>query len=848
MVDLYKQYRGKLPLSIINDIKEKTKGMGAAKVKKVLEKTYEEYLNAKVDAGESVGLVSAESIGEPGTQMCVDADERVVLKSEKGISILKIGDFADKILDSSHAKQKVDGYEFCNLNDEIFVLGLNSEEKVEWKRVSKVNRVKSPKRLIKIKTRSGRQITATDFHSFVTRKNNKVVSMAGKELRIGDRIPVVKYLPEHCTDVVNVKGFFPKNIAQSGLIYGQRPNAKPIPDKIKLDKLFGWFIGAYLAEGASTYGQVLISNSNDEYILNARKFIKSIGLDYKEEFNSRGFALGRDFKVSSTLLAGFIKGVCDTGSKNKIVPDFAYSAKEDFVSGLLRGYFDGDGNITVPRRMIRVSSYSKELIDGIALLLTRFSIFANKTKDKKGQYWLQIPYKYAPAFLEHISLDILKKRRRLEKLARLAKSRNIKSLDQTDMISGFDDVLYQIARKLGMRTRYINNFTKRQKIGRTTLYRYIKLFESLALKKKITIGKELKILRRMFKSDVVWDEIVKIDYVSPTNGYVYDLTVPGLETFTTFDGIVTHNTLNTFHFAGVAEMNVTVGLPRIIEILDGRKKIKTPMMEIYLKSPYSKGKDIRKLALSIKETTSKDIMREVLVNIAEGRIEIRFDGDRLKEIGVNVGHVIAAFGKQLKGVSIRKSEDGITVKIKGKEERIGEIYKIKEKIKDIYIRGIKGIKQVLPVKRGDEFIIITAGSNLSEVLGLKEVDETRTISNDIFEIADILGIEAARQTVINEVFKVIEAQGLNVDVRHIMLVADTMCISGDVRGITRYGVVSEKASVLARASFETPIKHIINAALIGEVDKLSSVVENVMLNQPVPVGTGLPGLVVKVKK
>ena len=81
-----------------------------------------------------------------------------------------------------------------------------------------------------------------------------------------------------------------------------------------------------------------------------------------------------------------------------------------------------------------------------------------------------------------------------------------------------------------------------------------------------------------------------------------------------------------------------------------------------------------------------------------------------------------------------------------------------------------------------------------------------------------------------------------------MLVADTMCVSGTLKGITRYGVVSEKSSVLARASFETPIKHIINAALVGEVDNLNSVVENVMVNQPVPIGTGLPSLTVKPAK
>ena len=127
------------------------------------------------------------------------------------------------------------------------------------------------------------------------------------------------------------------------------------------------------------------------------------------------------------------------------------------------------------------------------------------------------------------------------------------------------------------------------------------------------------------------------------------------------------------------------------------------------------------------------------------------------------------------------------------------------------------------------------------------MDAFRTTTNNIFEIVKVLGIEAARQAIISEVYKVIENQGLNVDVRHIMLVADTMSFSGNVKGITRYGVVSEKASVLARASFETPIKHIINAALVGEVDKLDSVVENVMLNQPVPIGTGIPELITKPK-
>ena len=307
----------------------------------------------------------------------------------------------------------------------------------------------------------------------------------------------------------------------------------------------------------------------------------------------------------------------------------------------------------------------------------------------------------------------------------------------------------------------------------------------------------------------------------------------------------TQMTLNTFHFAGVAEMNITLGLPRIIEILDGRKALQTPIMEIYLKAPYSKGKDIKEFTLSIKETKLGEIALEFSISLIESEIEVKLDKEKMKTLDLTNTQVVNSISKQLKGFNVKDDKDFIVLRSRAKEESLNEVYKAKESIKEIHLKGIKGISQVLPIKRDDEFIIMTSGSNLSDVMQLEGVDIYRTTTNNIFEVEKVLGIEAARQAIISEVYKVIENQGLNVDVRHIMLVADTMCFSGSVKGITRYGIVSEKASVLARASFETPIKHIINAALVGEVDKLDSVVENVMLNQPVPIGTGIPQLVTK---
>ncbi|PIN76829.1 DNA-directed RNA polymerase subunit A'' [Candidatus Woesearchaeota archaeon CG10_big_fil_rev_8_21_14_0_10_36_11] len=310
----------------------------------------------------------------------------------------------------------------------------------------------------------------------------------------------------------------------------------------------------------------------------------------------------------------------------------------------------------------------------------------------------------------------------------------------------------------------------------------------------------------------------------------------------------TQMTLNTFHFAGVAEMNVTTGLPRIIEIFDAQKTLKTPMMEVFLNKPHNTNMDtIRKFATSIKETLFDEFVVEFALNIFDQTLRITLDKDILADHDLSEKDLIKCVKLKAKGFSIESTEGSILFTQKGKAGEIKELYNLKEKIRVVKVKGIKGILQVLPVKRGEEYIVLTSGNNLKDILDLPEVDATRTLSNDVHEVYKVLGVEAARHAIINEVYKVIEAQGLNIDVRHIMLVADLMTTNGNVKGITRYGVVSEKASVLARASFETPIKHLINAALEGEIDNLTSVVENVMINQPVPLGTGLPGLVTKMK-
>ncbi|MBU1199749.1 MAG: DNA-directed RNA polymerase subunit A'' [Nanoarchaeota archaeon] len=307
----------------------------------------------------------------------------------------------------------------------------------------------------------------------------------------------------------------------------------------------------------------------------------------------------------------------------------------------------------------------------------------------------------------------------------------------------------------------------------------------------------------------------------------------------------TQMTLNTFHFAGVSEMNVTTGLPRLIEILDARKTISTEMMEIFLNKPYSRGKEIKNIAEGLKETTLKEYIKSISINVAETRMRIELKDQKLKDVNLNPAKVGRILHKSLKGFDFKVEKDGaMRIKASG-DDALNMIYRVKEKIKDIYIHGVKGITQVLPVKRGEEYVIVTAGTNLKEVYKLPFVDITRTTSNNITEVEKFLGIEAARKAIVKEILKVLKDQGISIDHRHILLVSDAMTMSGKVLGVSRYGIVKEKPSVLARASFETPIRHIINASMVGEKDELNSVIENVMINQPVPIGTGLPGLITK---
>jgi DNA-directed RNA polymerase subunit A" len=164
-------------------------------------------------------------------------------------------------------------------------------------------------------------------------------------------------------------------------------------------------------------------------------------------------------------------------------------------------------------------------------------------------------------------------------------------------------------------------------------------------------------------------------------------------------------------------------------------------------------------------------------------------------------------------------------------------------VRDLKIKGIDGIERAIIRKAEEEYVIYTAGSNLLKVMQLDHVDISRTVTNSISEIYTVLGIEAARNAIIREASKTLEEQGLTVDIRHIMLVSDIMTNDGDVKAIGRHGISGRKSSVLARAAFEITSTHLLRAGMTGEVDTLDGVAENIIVGQPVTLGTGAVNLI-----
>ncbi|MDD1672879.1 MAG: DNA-directed RNA polymerase subunit A'' [Methanomicrobiales archaeon] len=314
----------------------------------------------------------------------------------------------------------------------------------------------------------------------------------------------------------------------------------------------------------------------------------------------------------------------------------------------------------------------------------------------------------------------------------------------------------------------------------------------------------------------------------------------------------TQMTMRTFHYAGVAEINVTLGLPRLIEIMDARKEPSTPTMTIYLKPEYRGNRDrAREVSWQI-EAAPLHEFADITTDMENMQVVIQLIIAQCEKRKISPATIMENAPKKIRERRHYRDFDHASDEGKAQilffpkdKESYQNLFQLADHVRNVIVQGINDIVRVVVRKEGEEYVLYTEGSNLKDVFEVEGVDVTRTRSNNISEAADILGIEAARNAIIHEALSTLNEQGIHVDVRHLMLVADMMCMDGEVKQIGRHGIAGEKESVLSRAAFEVTVNHLLDAAIANEVDELNGVTENIIVGQPIQLGTGDVKLIAK---
>jgi DNA-directed RNA polymerase subunit A" len=314
----------------------------------------------------------------------------------------------------------------------------------------------------------------------------------------------------------------------------------------------------------------------------------------------------------------------------------------------------------------------------------------------------------------------------------------------------------------------------------------------------------------------------------------------------------TQMTMRTFHYAGVAEINVTLGLPRLIEIMDARKEPSTPTMTIYLRPEFRGNRDrAREVSWQI-EAAPLHEFADITTDMENMQVVVQLIIAQCEKRKISPALIMENAPKKIRerrhyrDFEHEIDEGKAQIRFFPKDiESYQNLFQLADHVRNVIVQGINDIVRVVVRKEGEEYVLYTEGSNLKDVFEVEGVDISRTRSNNISETADILGIEAARNAIIHEALSTLNEQGIHVDVRHLMLVADMMCMDGEVKQIGRHGIAGEKESVLSRAAFEVTVNHLLDAAIANEVDELNGVTENIIVGQPIQLGTGDVKLIAK---
>lgn len=746
-----------------------------------------------------------------------------------------------------------------------------------------------------------------------------------------DNFKIEFTLPYHRCDTAmdalegKEKEYVDNEIIKKGFVYTTRRSRKElineIPEDMVLDNDFGFVVGAYIAEGhcANTGTQCIISNNDAAFRERIERWCKKHNLGYHIQVqNDKHFkgATSTDLRIHSTLMVEWFTNMCGNYSQNKHLPDFSLFACDDFIKGMIDGYFSGDGTVDKKVGYINCTSVSERLIDELMMVLNMYDIFSYK------------------------SLSI-------------TKSNNV----------GSENILpaYVLAIRAGNAGRYYQNFTftldykqERLNINKDKKYRfnYYKNDVIPGIKSKQINGSihrdlltqllddgvdidDIDLLHEAAESDVLFDEIISIDEIDSTTPLVYDLTVADTRNFTLLDGV---SVKDTFHLAGVSSANVTLGVPRTNELLNTTKNQKTNVLNIpllptstdltdltmvrdkcrslfeeryvdqcitsheiinkkydslsrdekvwydlfdmfyttqYRECDWCVRLNLNKLVMYQYNLTTEKVAKRIEDEYKDCRCVFSPDEIAIVDVYIDTSNVDAPSvilatkkksgkrGKKEDNEKKRKKKKGDETDDDEDEKKPPRVL-INDDNKDFYFVSRVAVDYLLDIKLGgiDGILKVyyqldnktktwkceASGTNMREVMNHPEVDFRHVVSNNMWEIFGILGIEAARKFLVSEISATVSFGGTVIDPVHPALLADSMTSTGTITSVNRYGISKSVVGVLTPASFEQSHQNMLDAPAKGVTDDLSTVSARIITAKHINIGTGYFGLMTDTKR
>ena len=941
----------------------------------ILQTVRDKFSRSVVHPGEMVGVLAAQSLGQPTTQMTLNSvhyDTELLIEEDGKLIRTTIGDYVEKHIEDARDYDGIDEHP----NDTILahmpyfsnhrILSCDEDGKLSWQRIEAVTRhpvvnEDGSNDVIRVKTKSGREVVATRGKSFLTRRDNKILPTEGKDLEVGMFLPISAKLPievemshVEVSDYLSKSEFIFMSEVHKALEYrnteskhwwlrgttrneddgsgpafvlpyersdalveafiGSPRNPLPkrrgfcndncvyprtaskaaahIPERIVLDNDFGFFVGAYLAEGGCTAHHLMISNLDDDFNDRIIKYCATMNLKYHIQEGPKNGGYSKTIRTHSLVFTKLFCEMFGNGAANKRVHASLLSAPDIFLKGLIDGYFCGDGTVNKKSAHIGAASISEPLLQDIRQILSRFSISSKLTR------------------LSQKCMENLRKR---QPNARQGWNLHIQAAECMKFQKTFDLTLRQ-------KSIYLKQMTTKLRYDVSDIVPNIIHENGQIVTKNRSYIHDLSFTcenfndRRLFQNildeEIRYDEILSIDRITHDRPWIYDLTIEKTRNFSISNGL---HIRDTFHAAGSAtQFNTVDGVPRLEELLGQREKPKAPSITIYLKDRFREDEERADIVKNkLRQTRISDITRmseivydpdDKATNIAGDKgfldsyysfmeeeddctfdfpwvLRMEFDREKMLERDIHMWEIhkelLNRFSGEIHCVFADDNADMLTMRVRPANDPSNDktntdsdiIFLLKnlEKaiMESVALRGINGVRNAfLPAREtrprlttigedggidlGEtrrEVVIVAelseiTGRTLFEVFKIPEVDETRTFSNHVAEIFKLLGIEAARNLLMRELYNVFSKGGDVVKLRHLEMLVDTMTCTGKLTKINRQGIHDLRVGPLARVSFEDTRQNFWNAAAFAEHDEMRGVSGNTMVGQYFPGGTG----------